>query len=98
MIVTRGIMKLSEALRIGSAGREQIKGNYYTTDRKKCCALGAIVIAAHADIPNSQCLKYFEILHAVENYGKWSSVILNWNDILGFSFDQIIKLLEAQGQ
>lgn len=98
-------MKLSEALKKGSDGKFQIRGNYLDGP-EHCCALGAVhhgVFKTHYNFSRHQLHKKFPQLSRmnVEHPLKmgsihWSldNIIVDLNDNHGWSFEQIIEWLE----
>lgn len=81
-------MKLSEGIRLGSAGKGQITNMYYTSDKRNVCAVGALMLTS-AGVEN--------ILEIFPNLPGFVNEIRDRND-RGETFDQIINWLESIGQ
>jgi hypothetical protein len=86
-------MKISEGIRKGSQGKVQIRGQYWTHDKKGVCAIGALMLVVEdKDI----ILIWPELKSRLANEKTLMDEMMNRNDN-GSTFNEIIEWLESIG-
>lgn len=94
-------MKLSEAVRLGSAGKTQIQDKFFGAPGE-CCALGAALLAVYGNVPAARAARHdygsslaLQLKNVLTDCRQTSQVVTKNDD--GKSFEEIIAFLEARG-